>query len=125
VLRVDGGIVVSGPTSTGAILTFGGSARGDVNVQGDFYASQGLTFSIGYTSGNVSAKAIDSTSTLTTGSITLVAGTGTATVQSGANCTCVDRDATPVVLRCPVSGTTLTASEATGTSTHTISYNCL
>jgi hypothetical protein len=61
-----------------------------------------------------------STSSKTRGTITLVAGTGTATVQSGSVCTCVDTTANASV-RCAVSGTTLTA---TGTATDVIAYIC-
>lgn len=68
---------------------------------------------------------ITSGSTLTRGTITLASGTGTATVLAGAICTCTDTAATPVILRCNVATTTLTASEVTGTSTHAISYICL
>jgi hypothetical protein len=63
-------------------------------------------------------------STKNRGTITLSSGTGTATVISGAICVCTDTAATPVILRCNVSATTLTASEAAGTSTHVIAYLC-
>lgn len=56
-----------------------------------------------------------------TGAIVLAAGTGTATVRSGAACVCVDRSAVQAV-QCVVSGTTLTA---TGNATDTIVYICL
>lgn len=62
-------------------------------------------------------------STKTVGTITLAAGTGTATVLSGAICVCTDTSASPLVFRCSVSGTTLTATEAAGANV--ISYICL
>lgn len=62
-------------------------------------------------------------STKMAGSITLSGGTGTATVNSGAHCVCVDTSATPLVLQCAVSSTTLTATQASGT--HVISYICM
>ncbi len=59
--------------------------------------------------------------TRTKGTITLAAGTGTATVTSGCVPACSDTTAVAAV-RCAVSGTTLTA---TGTGTDVISYLCL
>lgn len=54
------------------------------------------------------------------GTITLAAGSGTATVFSGARCVCTDTTANASV-KCAVSGTTLTA---TGTATDVIAYLC-
>lgn len=73
--------------------------------------------------GDLVTGAIDSTDTRTVGTITLVAGTGTATVQSGAVCVCSDTSAVPLVTRCAVSGTTLTATQASGTNV--VAYHCL
>ncbi len=69
--------------------------------------------------------AVLSASSRTKGTITLSSGTGTATVMSGAICACSDTDTTPVVVKCVVATTTLTASEVSGTSTHHIAYVCL
>lgn len=55
------------------------------------------------------------------GVITLVAGSGTATVTTGMQCVCTDKTANASV-KCVVSGTTLTA---TGTTTDQIVYVCL
>ncbi len=71
------------------------------------------------------SQALVNTNTKTAGQITLSGGTGTATVVSGTHCVCTDDSATPVVLRCTVSSTTLTASEAGASSTHVINYLCL
>lgn len=57
----------------------------------------------------------------TKGTITLSAGSGTATVLSGATCVCTDSTANASV-KCAVSGTTLTA---TGTGTDAIKFICL
>ena len=54
------------------------------------------------------------------GTLTLVAGTKTATVESGATCVCSDNTAKNAV-SCPVSGTTVTAN---GTGTDVIAYIC-
>lgn len=54
------------------------------------------------------------------GSITLAAGTGTATVLSGTKCVCTDSTANASV-KCVVAATTLTA---TGTGTDVITYLC-
>lgn len=64
-------------------------------------------------------------STATRGTITLSTGTGTATVLSGAFCTCVDTTA-PGVVQCAVSSTTLTATAGAGAgATDVIAYVCL
>lgn len=63
------------------------------------------------------------TDSKTVGTITLSAGTGTATVASGATCVCSDISATPLVVRCTVSSTTLTAAEVSGTNV--VAYICL
>lgn len=55
------------------------------------------------------------------GTIALVAGSGTATVNGSAFCTCVDATANASV-KCAVAGTTLTA---TGTGTDSITYICV
>ncbi len=66
--------------------------------------------------------AITSASTKTRGAITMTGGTGTATVLSGALCVCSDISASPAVVRCTVSSTTLTAA---GTDGHVANYICL
>lgn len=59
------------------------------------------------------------------GTITMSSGTGTAIVAAGAFCVCSDTAATPVIVRCAVSSTTLTASEVSGTSSHAVAYICM
>lgn len=88
-------------------------------------SGQGLQFA----NGGVGQTNVDSSgnwqmasgATKTRGQITLSTGTGTATVLSGAICTCVDTTAANVV-KCAVATTTLTA---TGTGSDVISYICL
>lgn len=63
---------------------------------------------------------LNTAATRTKGTITLAAGTGTATVSSGCTPTCSDTTAVNAV-QCSVSGTTLTAN---GTGTDVISYHC-
>jgi hypothetical protein len=67
------------------------------------------------------AGPVKSAATETRGTITLAAGTGTATVLSGAICVCTDTTALQPV-QCAVVTTTLTA---TGTTTDVIAYICL
>lgn len=62
------------------------------------------------------------TSALTKGSKTLVAGSGTVTVLSGAKCVCSEETNQANGVKCSVSGTTLTI---TGTGTDVITYVCL
>lgn len=64
---------------------------------------------------------LNTAATRTKGTITLSAGTGTATVSSGCTPSCSDTTAINAV-QCSVSGTTLTAN---GTGTDVISYHCL
>ncbi len=63
---------------------------------------------------------LNASATRSKGTITLVAGTGTATVSSGCVPACVDTTANASV-RCSVTTTTLTA---TGTGTDVIAYHC-
>ncbi len=66
---------------------------------------------------------VQASSTLTRGLITLSTGTGTATVLSGAICTCgLNTSAGTAAPKCSVAATTLTA---TGTGSDVISYVCL
>jgi hypothetical protein len=66
---------------------------------------------------------VTSASTKTRGTITLSGGTGTATVLSGAVCTCTNTSSENAY-KCAVSGTTLTATSTLGT-TNVIAYHCL
>lgn len=92
--------------TNGARIDFGGGTS-------DYASSDGTTVTF--------AGPIHSAATQTVGSITLAAGTGTATVISGAKCVCTDTTAN-VSVKCAVSGTTLTA---TGTTTDVIAYLCI
>lgn len=57
------------------------------------------------------------------GTVTLAAGSGTATVLAGALCVCQDTAAAAgVITRCNVAATTLTITEAAGTNV--IAYHC-
>ncbi len=109
----------------------------DFQVTNDFYAGgASLHFSVAAANGSINtdgALAVGTTSVLTgavtvssslnVGAITLSAGTGTATVRAGAICVCQDTSAVPLVVRCSLSSTTLTAAEASGTNV--VNYICL
>lgn len=64
---------------------------------------------------------VNAAGTRTKGTITLAAGTGTATVASGSICVCSDTTAINAV-QCSVTTTTLTAN---GAGTDVIAYHCL
>ncbi len=104
--KTSGGVVVVNINSTGETITGAALQLTSSSLQLD------------------SASPLTVANTKNKGTITMSLGTGTATVTATTICTCSDTAATPVVVRCAVSGTTLTASEVTGTSTHTIAYLC-
>jgi hypothetical protein len=102
--------------SNGAFTIWNTNASGDIfNLFGDPGGTQVLDV---HHDGSLKGY-----STKLVGTITLSGGTGTATVNSGAKCVCTDTSATPLVLQCAVSSTTLTATQASGS--HVIAYVCM
>lgn len=136
----DGGYLFTGPTAVEAIgITAGAlicTATGELNscwrrtaanridtpgnllVTGDI--STGASGDIVPGRHVLATGKITSGSSLTKGTITLAAGTGTATVTSGVKCVCGTETANPV--SCAVVTTTLTC---TGTGTELCNYVCL
>jgi len=127
-LRADNIGIPTGASGTARMLTTSGgltqwvTALNAVAVQAD--PTTGVsTNTLVPVSGVMAVETMHLANSTNIGSITLSAGTGTAVVNTGAKCVCQDTSATPLVVRCSVSSTTLTATEASGTNV--ITYICL
>lgn len=92
------------------------------SLQGAKWCMGGATGCMTY-DGTGFTMSVNLSETTHRGQITLSSGTGTATVIAGAICICQDTSAVPALLRCAVSGSTLTATETAGSNV--ISYICL
>jgi hypothetical protein len=112
------GVALYAGSTTDVFASFAGNVAGGSNGTMRYNTTNGWEM---YGVGIYAAGRIHSASTTSVGSITLSAGSGTATTFSGAKCVCTDTTANASV-KCAVSGTTLTA---TGTTTDVIAYVCL
>jgi len=128
-LRADNLGIPTGANGAARMLTTSGgltqwiTALDAVSAQVDPSNGAMVATTLGPVSGVLSVETMHLANSTNIGSITLSAGTGTAVVNTGAKCVCQDTSATPLVVRCSVSGTTLTATEASGTNV--ITYICL